>query len=59
MRSIRPVAEEVSTHTSEPDTSASLETALDLVCGMTVEIANARHHTSYDGREFYFLLSSL
>ncbi len=48
------VAEEVSTHTSESDTSVSPETALDLVCGMTVEIASARHHTSYDGREFYF-----
>lgn len=30
------------------------ETAVDLVCGMTVEIATARHHVSYDGQEFYF-----
>ena len=29
-------------------------TALDVVCNMTVEIATARHHTTYDGREFYF-----
>lgn len=30
------------------------ETAIDLVCGMAVEIATARHHITYDGREFYF-----
>ena len=30
------------------------ETAVDPVCNMLVEIATARHHTSYDGREFYF-----
>lgn len=29
-------------------------TALDLVCGMMVDIANARHRSSYDGRDFYF-----
>lgn len=29
-------------------------TALDLVCGMMVEIANARHRSNYDGRDFYF-----
>lgn len=33
---------------------AAPETAVDLVCNMLVEIATARHHTSYDGREFYF-----
>ena len=30
------------------------DTAIDPICGMTVEIANARHHTTYDGQEFYF-----
>jgi len=30
------------------------ETAIDPVCGMIVEIATARHHNTYDGREFYF-----
>ena len=30
------------------------ETAIDPVCGMIVEIATARHHCTYDGREFYF-----
>ncbi len=30
------------------------ETAIDPVCGMMVEIANARHRSSYDGRDFYF-----
>ncbi len=34
------------------------ETAIDPVCGMTVEIATARHHTSYEGREFYFCCPS-
>src|SRR5581483_8858596 len=29
-------------------------TALDPVCGMIVEIAHARHRSSYDGRDFYF-----
>jgi xanthine dehydrogenase accessory factor len=31
-----------------------VETAIDPICGMTVEIATTRHKTSYDGREFYF-----
>ena len=30
------------------------ETALDPVCGMIVEIASARHRSTYDGQEFYF-----
>jgi xanthine dehydrogenase accessory factor len=29
-------------------------TTTDPVCGMMVEIANARHKSLYDGREFYF-----
>jgi len=29
-------------------------TALDPVCGMMVEIAGARHRSTYDGRDFYF-----
>ncbi len=29
-------------------------TALDLVCGMMVEIATARHHSVMDGQDFYF-----
>jgi xanthine dehydrogenase accessory factor len=37
---------------------AAEETAIDPVCGMTVEIATARHHTSYEGREFYFCCPS-
>ncbi len=40
----------------EPATTE--KTAIDPVCGMTVEIATARHHTSYDGREFYFCCPS-
>ncbi len=30
------------------------ETAVDPVCGMIVERATARHHSTYDGRAFYF-----
>ena len=28
--------------------------AIDPVCGMEVEIANARHHSDFEGRTFYF-----
>ncbi|GAC1635280.1 MAG: hypothetical protein NVS4B11_37450 [Ktedonobacteraceae bacterium] len=51
------VLEKEHVHINEP-ASATIETALDPVCGMTVEIANARHHTTYDGREFYFCCPS-
>ncbi len=30
------------------------ETAIDPVCGMIVDIATARHRSTYEGREFYF-----
>jgi len=36
-----------------PAVSAT-ETAIDPICGMIVEIATARHHSIYDGRDFYF-----
>ena len=29
-------------------------TVTDPICGMIVEIATARHHSTYDGRDFYF-----
>lgn len=51
------VVEEAHVHVSEP-ASPIVETAIDPVCNMTVEIANARHHTTYDGREFYFCCPS-
>jgi xanthine dehydrogenase accessory factor len=41
-------------HSTEDVAPAAMETAVDPVCNMLVEIATARHHTSYDGREFYF-----
>ncbi len=53
----QPVLEEAHVHTPEPDISI-VETAIDPVCGMTVEIADARHHITYDGREFYFCCPS-
>lgn len=31
-----------------------LQTAIDPVCGMTVEVANARHKSIYEGHEFFF-----
>ncbi len=36
-----------------PAVSAT-ETAIDPICGMIVEIATVRHHSIYDGRDFYF-----
>jgi xanthine dehydrogenase accessory factor len=39
---------------AKPLKQDTTKTALDPVCGMTVEIVNARHHTVYDGRDFYF-----
>jgi xanthine dehydrogenase accessory factor len=39
---------------SEDTGSGVPETALDPVCGMIVEIASARHRSTYDGRDFYF-----
>jgi xanthine dehydrogenase accessory factor len=36
------------------DVVAVVETAIDPVCGMIVEIATARHRSTYDGRDFYF-----
>jgi xanthine dehydrogenase accessory factor len=41
-------------HSVESVAPSVMETAVDPVCNMLVEIATARHHTSYDGREFYF-----
>ncbi len=34
--------------------AASAETATDPVCGMIVEIASSRHHSTYEGMDFYF-----
>lgn len=42
---------------SENTVSSVTETALDPVCGMIVEIASARHRSTYDGRDFYFCCS--
>lgn len=53
-----PMVEEAHVHVNEPESYSSAETAIDPVCNMTVEIANARHHTTYDGREFYFCCPS-
>jgi xanthine dehydrogenase accessory factor len=38
----------------QPEVRADEITAIDLVCGMTVEIATARQKLTHDGREFYF-----
>lgn len=58
----QPVVTHAMQHEEAPVETAQVEvveggesgTALDVVCNMTVEIATARHHTNYDGREFYF-----
>jgi xanthine dehydrogenase accessory factor len=46
----------VDTETSTPDLSsaAQIGEAIDPVCGMTVEVAGARHTSVYAGRTFYF-----
>ncbi len=47
----------ISTATEQPDFVADrlpAATATDPICGMIVEIATARHHSTYDGRDFYF-----
>jgi xanthine dehydrogenase accessory factor len=36
------------------DNLSAAATATDLVCGMIVEIANARHRSNYEGHAFYF-----
>jgi xanthine dehydrogenase accessory factor len=42
-------------HAARPIVAADQQReARDPVCGMMVEIAGARHHSTYDGREFYF-----
>jgi xanthine dehydrogenase accessory factor len=38
----------------EQAVSAANEIAIDPVCGMEVEITNARHHSTIEGRSFYF-----
>ena len=38
----------------EQAVSAADEIAIDPVCGMEVEITNARHHSTLEGRSFYF-----
>jgi xanthine dehydrogenase accessory factor len=40
------------TQNAQPERDSS--TALDPVCGMMVEIATARHHSTLDGQDFYF-----
>jgi xanthine dehydrogenase accessory factor len=44
--------------TQENATPVAAGTAIDPVCGMTVEVATARHRASYEGREFYFCCPS-
>lgn len=54
----RVVNESINSSVEEEPTSKDIdlvvETAVDLVCGMIVETANARHRSHYDGRDFYF-----
>lgn len=39
---------------SHEDLPAPIETAIDPVCGMTVEIATVRHYSTYEGHNYYF-----
>ena len=47
----RPAEDRVERHEDVP---APVETAIDPICGMTVEIATARHRSAYEGRDYYF-----
>lgn len=47
----QPVEQVVEQPASQP---APAETAVDPVCGMMVEIASARHRSTYEGRDFFF-----
>lgn len=47
----QPAKERIEPH---EDASAPIETAIDPVCGMTVEIATARHRSVYEGHDYYF-----
>jgi xanthine dehydrogenase accessory factor len=48
------VEEQLQLSTAENIVPAVPESAVDPVCGMEVEIASARHHSTHDGRDFYF-----
>jgi len=45
---------EKQSNSSEAVPASAVETAIDPVCGMIVEIANSRHHSTHEGRDFYF-----
>jgi xanthine dehydrogenase accessory factor len=45
---------EKQSNSSEAVPASAVETVIDPVCGMIVEIANSRHHSTYEGRDFYF-----
>ncbi len=38
----------------DAEKAAAVATAIDPICGMTVEIAGARHTAEHDGRTWYF-----
>jgi xanthine dehydrogenase accessory factor len=45
---------EEQSNSSEVVPASAVETAIDPVCGMIVEIAGARHHSTWESRDFYF-----
>ncbi|MFM9940616.1 MAG: heavy metal translocating P-type ATPase [Hyphomicrobiaceae bacterium] len=53
-RSPHPMSDLASQTPSPTPPAPSAGSAIDPVCGMTVEIATAKHHHVHDGREFYF-----
>lgn len=50
----RRAAESVEIESASPKPEAAALTALDPICGMTVEIATARHTAEHGGRTWYF-----
>ncbi|GHO41986.1 XdhC family protein [Ktedonospora formicarum] len=52
-RQLRLLEEDRATEGQDALASAIQDTALDPVCGMMVTVADARHHSTYNGREVY------
>ncbi|MBV9691544.1 MAG: XdhC family protein [Ktedonobacteraceae bacterium] len=48
------VSDKQASTVDEQPVDSTASTAVDPICGMLVEVATARHRTSYEGRDFYF-----
>jgi xanthine dehydrogenase accessory factor len=53
-RSAKQTEAEAEEAATEPETATASETAIDPICGMTVQVAGARHLLEHDGSTYYF-----